>query len=184
MQTARRNVIFTYEDYLHIPGDKRYELIGGDLSMVPAPLTSHQLVLFNLGILLRQHVAERDLGCCFIAPVDVLLSDIDVVQPDVLYIAKARQGIVTEKNIQGAPDLVMEILSPTSKSMDRDIKRKLYEKFGVREYWIVDPVARSVEIFHMTDEGFERLQVYTSGSHAKSRLLEGFSPAVDAIFAR
>ena len=182
MQMARRKTRVTYQDYIHIPGEKRYEIIDGDLHMVPAPFTQHQQISARLFQILAEFVQDRSLGEVFYAPVDVILSEEDVLQPDLLFISRARLGILTSANVRGAPDLVVEILSPSTKQWDLQPKRRLYEKYGVREYWIVDPDAQSVEVLTLTDDGFQTVRVFTKGTHVKSPLLEGFAPAVDAIF--
>ena len=182
MQTAKRQVRFNYYDYTLLPEDKRYELIDGDLHMTPAPLTTHQQVLFNIAYELRVFITKQKLGQLLIAPTDVVLSEEDVVQPDILFIAQERLDILTEKNVRGAPDLVVEILSPATAERDLVIKKKLYEKFGVREYWIVDLGAKSIEVLQMTDEGFKTLRVYTQDTHLTSSLLKNFSLAVGDVF--
>jgi len=182
MQAVRKQVRFTYQDYLELPGEKRYELIDGDLHMVPAPLTFHQKVSRNLEMLLWNYVKDHDAGEILYAPVDVVLSNEDVVQPDILFISKSRLGILTDKNIQGAPDLVIEILSPTSKKWDQEIKKKLYEKHGVVEYWIVDPEARTIEVFRYTETGFRLVQTYPEISTLVSPLLPGLQIELKHVF--
>lgn len=150
--------------------------------MVPAPLTTHQLILSKIYDLISDFVEGTDLGMVLFAPVDVVLSNENVVQPDLLFIAKNRMGILKRENIQGAPDLVVEILSEGTKKWDLEIKRKLYEKYGVREYWIVDPEARSVEVLQSTDEGFTTVRVFTGKTRVKSPLLEGFGFDPERIF--
>lgn len=174
MIPLRKQVRFNYQDYLHIPGDKRYEIIDGDLHMVPAPFTKHQLVSRNIETCLWSFVQKGDLGEVMNAPTDVILTQEDIVQPDILFISKKRLGILTEKNIQGAPDLVVEILSPSTKDWDLEIKKKLYEKHGVLEYWIVDTEAQSIAVFQFTEEGYRLVQNYISPSVLQSPLLAGF----------
>src|SRR3990167_9175925 len=123
---AKLNIKFNYSDYLSLPEDKRYELIEGDLHMTPAPLTIHQIISANLFFFLRQHVQENQSGLILNAPVDVVLSDEDVVQPDILFISDERKGILKRENVQGAPDLVIEILSSSTAHRDLHIKKKLY----------------------------------------------------------
>lgn len=152
-----RAVKFTYEDYLLFPDDgKRHELIDGDHFMTPAPNTRHQITSSNLHRIMSSHVHQGRYGRVFSAPFDVVLSDQDVVEPDLLFVTTARVSIITEKNIQGAPDLVIEILSESTRKTDEIIKRKLYERFGVQEYWIVDPELETVKIYRLTDQGYAR----------------------------
>lgn len=184
MIPLRKQVRFTYQDYLHIPEDKRYEIINGDLHMTPAPLITHQKVSGNIYKALSHFVNNQKLGEVLYAPVDVVLSEEDVVQPDILFITQERLDILTDKNVRGAPDLVIEVLSPSTREWDREFKRKLYEKFGVREYWIVDLNAQSIEILQMTDEGFKTTRVYTQGAHLASPLLKNFSLAIGDVFLK
>ena len=137
---------FTYRDYCQLPEDRRCELIEGDCIMVPAPSPAHQEIVIRLLLELREHVSREGLGRVLMAPCDVYLSRHDVVQPDILFIGAQRQGMIEEKLIRGAPDLLVEVLSSSSQARDREMKRKLYGRFGVREYWLVDPERRRVEI--------------------------------------
>src|SRR5438093_13342515 len=151
MSTAIR---FTYQDYLQLPEDRRYEIVDGDLFMVPAPSPYHQKVSLKLEHLLYDHVTSRKLGEIFHAPCDLLVSEIDIVQPDIFYISNGRLSIIKERNIQGAPDLIVEILSPGTEKRDRGIKQKLYACAGVKEYWIVDTEARSIDLMTPGPEGY------------------------------
>lgn len=156
---AVERIRFTYEDYCLLGDDKRYELIGGKLYVVPAPSVIHQMVAGNLYFILRQHVGENNLGVVIGAPVDVYLTEEDVVQPDVIFISRERQHIITEPNIRGAPDLVIEILSGSTAERDRTLKKKLYVTHGVREIWFVHPVARTIEVCTITPGG-EKVEHY------------------------
>lgn len=149
---------FTYEDYLLFPDDgRRHELIDGEHYVTPSPVTKHQRISRNLLGALYVFTHQQNCGHLFAAPMDVVLSDLDVVQPDLLFISNARASIITEKNIQGAPDLVVEIVSESSRKTDEMIKRKLYERYRVPEYWIVDPELESVKIYRLSDNGFSRI---------------------------
>ena len=130
----------TYADYEKIPADGfRHEIIGGEEFMTPAPNLDHQAVLLSIAALLRAHATAQKLGRVYIAPTDVVLSKHDIVEPDVIFVSERRSSILTLKNIQGAPDLVIEVLSPSTQAEDRGPKLALYESSGVAEYWIVDP---------------------------------------------
>ena len=141
----RANVRFTYEDYLLLPEDKRYEILEGDLYVVATPNIRHQRIARRLLIVLTQHVEERCPGEVFVAPCDVILSENNITQPDLLFVRKERSGIVGELNLQGAPDVVIEILSAGSRNKDLEIKKKIYAQFGIPEYWVVDPDANNIE---------------------------------------
>ena len=137
---------YTYDDYLKTPDNKRYELIEGELYMTPSPITSHQRISRKIEFLLEKFVTENDLGEIFDAPYDVHFDDENVVQPDILFISKDRLNIIGDKNLQGAPDLVIEILSESNAYRDLIQKKKLYARFGVKEYWIVVPGEKTIDI--------------------------------------
>ena len=129
------NTRLTYDDFCLLPDDgKRREIIEGALYVTPSPLTPHQRVAMRLSIRLGSFVESHQLGELFAAPFDVVFSEYDVVEPDLLFISTARANLLTHKNVQGAPDLVVEILSESTARVDRSIKLKLYGKFGVDEY--------------------------------------------------
>lgn len=173
---------FTYQDYLWLPEDKRWEVLGGDLAMVPAPSWSHQTILKRLFRILDEHVTARGLGEVMFAPLDVVLSEEDVVQPDLLYIARDRLAIVTHRGVEGPPDLVVEVLSEGTRERDRVIKRKLYAKYGVQEYWLVDPDAKTVEVLRLGESGYETEQVYPRTSTLRSPLLQDLALLLEALF--
>lgn len=175
--------IYTYQDYLDLPEDgKRYEVINGELIMAPAPSTGHQSVSGNLEFELRKFVEKHNVGKIFDAPIDVLLSEHNVLQPDILFIANERKHVITEKNIFGAPDLVVEIVSPSSGYYDLIEKKEIYEKFGVKEYWIVDPKKRWLEIYFNDNGKFRLAQRAEKTGTAKSTILTGFEIQLDRLF--
>ncbi|MGH7343054.1 MAG: Uma2 family endonuclease, partial [Candidatus Rokuibacteriota bacterium] len=138
----------TYEDYVGLPDDgRRYEILDGELEVSPAPAPKHQAVSRNLVILLHGHVQPRGLGSVYYAPIDVILARDSILQPDLVFIASRRPSIVTERAIEGPPDLAIEILSPWSDRRDRVAKAELYARYGVRHYWIVDPETRKLEMY-------------------------------------
>jgi Uma2 family endonuclease len=139
-------------------------------------------VAANLGTLLRELVRRNRLGIILWAPTDVVLSPETVVQPDILFVSNERRGIITEPNVSGAPDLVVEILSPGTAERDRELKLNLYARYGVREYWIVDPEDETVEVMELGPEGPLDVRRYDAGS-VESRLLPGLSVTLDDIFA-
>ena len=179
---VKPKIKFTYEDYLQLPEDKRYELMEGEFYMVPSPGWSHQTISKKLFRILDNHVTRHMLGEVCFAPLDVVLSNEDVVQPDILFISNERSDIITEKNVRGAPDLVIEILSASTAERDKGLKRKIYAKYGVREYWIADPETNSIEVLTPGEKGLETVQVYKMGEALSSPLLEGLSLNTDDIF--
>ena len=187
MTTLPASLKFTYEEYCAFPEDgKRHELIDGDHYVTPAPLTKHQRIVANLHRLIGPVVHEHSLGTVLFAPVDVLLSHVDVVQPDFLFVSKARTVIITESNIQGAPDLVVEILSESTRKNDEGIKRLLYERAQVQEYWIIDPVSKSVKTFLLQEGRYHAPHELTSApttTALTTPLLPGLSLSLSEIFS-
>ena len=176
--------LLTYEDYRQLPDDgKRYELIGGEMHMIASPTTEHQRISFNLTVAIGTHVREQSLGSLFIAPTDVVLSRRDVVQPDILFVSKDREMIITETHIDGPPDLIVEILSPSTASLDRLVKRQLYARHGVREFWLVSPEASTVEVLELHEGAYRRRVLVGRGDTITSNVLEGLELAIDAVFA-
>jgi Uma2 family endonuclease len=171
----------TYADYEKIPADGfRHEIIGGEEFMTPAPNLDHQSAVVNLTAILRDHVLARKLGRVFVAPTDVVLSRHDIVEPDLLFVSEKRLSILTEKNIQGAPDLVIEVLSPSTQTEDRGPKLALYERSGVLEYWMVDPASKTVEIREFGTT--RRTRVYKDGQSFESIHLPTLSVQLSDIF--
>ena len=172
----------TYADYMKTPDDERYELLNGELIMSPSPREIHQYISGNLYLVLGAFVRERSLGRGYFSPFDVVLSDTDVVQPDLLFVSNERAAIITADNIQGAPDLVVEILSPATAERDRTIKLDLYAQHGVKEYWIVDPDDKTITVLLRGESRFEVSGIYREGQSLRSPTLEGFSVALEEIF--
>ena len=183
MATTQRAVKRTYEDYCATADDKRYELLNGDLMMVPAPNMRHQRVLGRLHIELARFTQEHGLGEVYVAPCDVVLSNTDVVQPDLLFISRAREHTITDENVRGAPDLVIEILSPSTADRDVGYKHDLYSRHGVLEYWIVDPMAETVAVHRQRDGRLELADTFGLPDSLGTALLEGLQIELDDIFA-
>ena len=176
-------VKFTYEDYQHTPEDKRYELLDGELIMVPAPNLGHQRIGAELGTRLYTFVKEKGLGEVFFAPCDVVLSNTDVVQPDLLFVSNERAHLLLGgDNVRGAPDLVVEILSPSTAGRDRMLKCALYAKHSVKEYSLVDPDARTVTVLRLGEDAFEVEAIYGEGQTMTSPTLAGFAVNLNEIF--
>ncbi|MGD1100963.1 MAG: Uma2 family endonuclease [Terriglobia bacterium] len=166
----------TYDDFCLLPEDgKRREIIEGELFVTPSPQTPHQRAVMRLSVRLWQFVDSHELGEVFSAPFDVVFSEFDVVEPDLLYISNARAGVLTHKNVQGAPDLVVEVLSESTSRVDRSIKLKLYGKFGVQEYWIIDPEGPSAEIYRRGEEGLDLVAKLSATDALNSPMFPGFS---------
>ena len=157
-------VVLTYRDYEALPADgRRYELHDGELLVTAAPGLPHQRLVGNLFVLLRQHVQVHGLGEVFVSPVDCILSDTTVVQPDIVYLGSARSSLASARGIEGAPTLGVEIVSTSTARIDRGAKFQLYARHGMPYYWIVDPEARSIEAYVLA-EGFFRVAARLVGT--------------------
>jgi Uma2 family endonuclease len=187
MTASRPRIPYTYEDYRTLPEDmsRRYELLHGELYMVPAPTTRHQRISRKLETILDRHVTSQGLGEVFDAPVDVILGEgkeCEVTQPDIVYIAHARRDIIKLHGIEGAPDLVIEILSAGTAERDRGYKRTLYARYRVLEYWIVDPDARTVEVYVTSGEGFAAPTTFPADAALTTALFPGLTiPPADIL---
>lgn len=182
MVTQKPKRKLTYEDYAKTPEGERWELIDGELIMPPSPKEAHQSVQANLGAPMLLFARENDLGKVYFAPFDVVLSDTDTVQPDLLFVSKERLHIITDDNIQGAPDLVVEIRSPSTARQDWTVKRELYARHGVREYWLVDPEAATVAVLLLDGGELKVAGVYSEEDRLTSAALDGFTIALADIF--
>lgn len=180
-----RSVKLTYDDFLLFPEDgKRHEVIDGEHYVTPSPNTRHQIASVNLTRILSTHVRTHGLGRVFSAPFDVVFSNLDLVEPDLLFISAKRLEIVTDKHVRGAPDLVVEILSDSTRKVDESVKRTLYERCGVQEYWVVDTVLETVKVHRREENRFghpAELSV-EAGDSLTSPLLPGLSVRVSEIF--
>ena len=181
-----KSLRLNYEDYLLFPEDgKRHEIIEGEHYMAPAPNVRHQSISRNLEFILNRYVEEHDLGKIFDAPIDVVLSDENIVQPDILFISKKNYEIITPQNIQGAPDLMIEIMSESSRKLDRLIKMKTYGKFGVEEYWVVDPAINQIEIFRKNKAGLKLFKsVQEEQGELTSPLFPGLKVNLKKVFEK
>ena len=183
-QTQTRPAQFTYADYARMPEDVRCEIIDGELIMAAAPNILHQRIILNFVQAMASFITDNRLGELFIAPTDVYLSDTNVVQPDLLFVAAARSGIITEAHIRGAPDLVIEIGSPTTAERDRTVKAELYARFGVAEYWLCNPTAETVDALRLENGRLRPAGHYTRMDTLSTPLLPGLQIDLRAVFPR
>jgi Uma2 family endonuclease len=178
---------WTYEDYLRLPDDgNRYEIIEGVLYVANAPSYEHQFTTGEIFGELRNFVKSKSLGVVIAAPFEIHLPGIaKPVQPDVVFIAAARQPASETQIFEGAPDLVVEVISPSSLRVDRYVKLGAYERAKVREYWLVDPKTRSIEIYSLPAEGPEYILLgqFTARERLKSAVLAGLELSVESLFA-
>lgn len=175
----------SFEEFCQFPeSNLPHELINGELRMPAAPTWRHQEILGNIYVALRRHVKEKNLGRVALAPVDVVLDRTRplVLQPDVLYVSRERAGIIQDK-VYGAPDLTVEIFSGGGAVFDRTEKAAFYAQYGVREYWLVDPDAETVEVRRLQPQGYETVGRFARGDTLRSTLLPDLELPADQIFA-
>ena len=174
--------ILTVDDFTQLPDDgKRYEILEGDLAVSPSPHRKHQRCVLQLTRLLQQY-EEAGYGQVFPAPFDVILDHYNVVEPDLLFIRQNRLGIVTDANVQGAPDLVVEVLSPSTRERDLGVKAHLYARFQVPEYWVVDPEEETVTVYRLTEDGYHIVGSFRSGDMVDSPLFPDIPLVVADVF--
>jgi len=157
VKPATPGLKLTYDDFVLFPDDgKRHELIDGEHYVTPSPNMRHQQISMNLTLMIGGWLEVHPQGRLFYAPFDVVFSKFDVVEPDVLYVSNERSNVLTAPNVQGAPDLVIEIGSPGTRQRDETVKRRLYERSDVLEYWIVDPDIEVVRVYRRSGDSFAR----------------------------
>jgi Uma2 family endonuclease len=171
---SESRIKLTYEDYCAIPDDRsRHEIIDGEHLVNPAPGTYHQTVSRRLHFELYEQIERTGRGQVFNAPTDLQLSEIDIVQPDLLVIVAENQDIITPSRILGVPDLVVEILSPSTARIDRRLKKDLYERAGIPEYWLVDPDAHCLEQLRLESDRYRLTG--THAEHVVTTILDGIT---------
>jgi Uma2 family endonuclease len=174
---TRSQRALTYDDYVRFPDDgRRWELIGGEAYMVPGPDAEHQNIVGRLFRRIADHLDAHGGGQVFVAPFDVLLSDVDVVQPDVIFVADAHTHVITQKNIRGVPTWLIEVVSDPVR--DKRAKRDRYMQYDVPEYWAVDPHLRTIDVYR---PGLETV-VFTAPASASPSVLPGLTLELDDIF--
>jgi Uma2 family endonuclease len=182
---ATRSAGLTYEDYLQLPDNEgtRYEIVDGDLAVTPSPRIRHQKISSNLFRMLDDHIRSNSLGTLLYAPTDVILDDSSIVVPDLVFVCAERAAIISERAIEGAPDLIIEILSASTAKRDRETKLKLYSRYGVAHYWIVDPESRTIELYER-DARSLRSATRGSGSDViRSALFPGLEIRLGEVWA-
>ena len=161
-------VVLSYKEYEALPVDgRRYEIHEGELSVTAAPSPQHQMIIRNLFRALDAHVKAGRAGEVLFAPLDVILSDISIVQPDIVYLDNSRVSALSQRGVEGPPTLVVEIVSPSTTLIDRSTKHQLYARYGVPFFWLVDPEGRTIEAFVLGPQGYT-LAVRASGSEPVS----------------
>ena len=181
MMTEPAKNQLTFREYEQLPEGAPYQLIGGELTMTPSPTFDHQDVLYNLAGHLRQFAEERGLGKVVCAPIDVYLTETDVFQPDIIFISHERKEIIRDR-VHGAPDLVIETLSSSTAYHDLVQKKRIYEQSGVKEYWIVDPQEKTIEVHENREQEFRLISKVRGMGVIRSALLKGFAVDVSTLF--
>jgi Uma2 family endonuclease len=177
-------VLFTAEDYRNLPETgPRYQLVEGDLIMAPSPNRYHQEISRNLEFILCAYLKENPIGKVYHAPFDVYLDEHNVPQPDILFVSKERYGILTPQGAAGAPELIVEILSPSTARLDLDQKRKTYARHGVIELWIIVPETRQVQIYRLQEQPERPAAIYERADVFESPLLPGLRIQAADVFA-
>lgn len=184
--TARKEHrgFLTYRDLWHTPEDgNRYEIINGEVYVTPPPLIVHQVVIRNLARILDRHVSENDLGEIFFAPVGVVLEKPSGVEPDVIFVAKARRAIIQEKAVFGAPDLVVEVQSSSTAARDRGMKKDLYARTGVQHYWLLDPRKQTLQALRLAKGTYAVEAERTGTSLFRPSLFPGLATRLAEVWA-
>ncbi|QWK13064.1 MAG: Uma2 family endonuclease [Aquificota bacterium] len=174
--------LFTYQDYLNLEEDKRYEVLEGELIEMPAPSTVHQKIIWKLSRFFMVYQEEKGLGDFYLSPVDVILAEDVVVQPDIVFISKDRLDIVKDKGIFGAPDLVVEVVSPSTFKKDTEDKRRIYAQFGIKEFWLVFPEERGIEVLELKNGVYEVVSYAFEKGKVCSKILEGLCIELEEVF--
>jgi Uma2 family endonuclease len=174
---------FTYQDYLSLPEGAAYEILEGDLHMTPSPGVRHLRLVGRLYKILKEYGRRQSMGEVLMAPLDLVLAEDTVLQPDLVFISNIRGTIIQERGVFGPPDLVVEILSPTGHRADRVVKFRLYGRHGVPELWLVDPEIKTVETYNLEETGYAKTGQYSGAEEAASRTLPGLNFSADQVFA-
>lgn len=180
---AGRGVRFKAGDIWDAPDDEyRYEVVDGELYMAPAPGWAHQRALGRLYLRIGEWVYRHGLGEAVQAPIGVVLDEETAVQPDLVYVSRERTALISERGVEGAPDLVVEVLSPRTQARDRGIKMRRYAAAGIPHYWILDPVARALETSRLGEHGYERSGVPAPGGTFRPELFPGLDISIDDLW--
>ena len=172
----------TYSDYLKKTDQGNFQLIGGQIISMTSPSTLHQRIVLKLTTILNEFLIKNKLGEVFVAPLDVYFSDTEVYQPDIFVLLNSSFSKLKENLIQGAPDLIVEVLTPSTAYYDLKHKKSIYEKHSVKEYWVVDPIAKTIEIFQNEKNKFILSSELKETGIAKSILIENFEIDLTLVF--
>jgi Uma2 family endonuclease len=183
MSIPRTGARVTYEEYRNLPETgPRYQLIDGELILSPSPNRRHQQIVARIFFAIFGYLKVHRIGEVYIAPLDVILSNWDAPQPDLIYVSEGRKNVLVPEGISGAPDLCVEVLSPSSRRLDLGRKRALYARHGVREYWVVDPERNTVDVDRFEKDSTSPVEKLEAGGTLKTDLLPGFSLSLREVF--
>jgi Uma2 family endonuclease len=175
----------TVDDFRALPaGPPYYQLINGELIMSPSPSRYHQKILLNLALILGNYLKTNPIGEVYTAPFDVYLTDDNAVEPDIVYVANANAHILTEAGVEGAPDLVAEILAPSTGRYDREDKRKVYAQTGVKELWLIFPKAQKIEVYYLQERSDTPVATHIGETVFSSLLFPGLELRIPEIFQK
>jgi Uma2 family endonuclease len=176
--------LLTVEDYRATPEGSRYQLVEGDLLRVPSVNVFHQIIVGNLSLIFGRFVDRQPVGQFYFGPLDVYLSEHNVLQPDLLFVASANLGILAEDGVHGAPDLVIEVLSPATAQLDKKTKRRVYARAGVKEMWLVDPLLLQIQRYDFARDQAKPVQLIEEDESFTTSLLPGLTFAASEVFKR
>jgi len=180
----RTDIKFTYAEYRTLPETgPRYQLIEGDLVMSPSPTLYHQRLVGRLHRDLATFVMVHRLGEVFLAPLDVIFDDENVPQPDLAFVSASQINIIAPEGLRGAPALCVEILSPSTADLDTGVKRLLYARYGVQEYWIVSPEEKTITVYRLQENPHTPFRVFGLGDTLTSELFPGWALPLESFFA-
>ena len=171
----------TIKDYMKLPEGSKYQLLNGNIVEMPSPTEIHQAIIFHLSYLLAGFLIKNPIGIARFAPLDVILDEENVLQPDLLFIANENKHIIKER-IEGAPDFVVDVLSPTTAYYDWEEKMEIYAKFGVKEYWIINPHKQYIELYDLKEGKFEKREKLVYTGLVKSKVIKEFEFELKEIF--
>jgi Uma2 family endonuclease len=177
-----RRIRYTYKDYAKTPDDVRYQLIDGELILSPSPTFYHQHISGAMFVELRTWAVSSGIGKVVCAPMDVYFTETDTVQPDILFISEERMHIVEERYVRGAPDLVVEILSPSTSRLDLGAKMELYARHGVPQYWIADPDTRTARTLRLEAGNYAEVASFTENDVLTSDAFPGLRIDLREVF--
>ena len=172
----------TYADYLQTPEGGKFQLIAGEILEMTSPSLYHQRIITKLSTFINNFLSKHPIAEIFVAPLDVYFSDTEVYQPDIILLLTESFSKMKENKIEGAPDLVVEVLSPSTAYYDLKHKKSIYEKNGVKEYWIVDPIDKTIEIFELHNGKFISTGELSKNEIAKSKLISEMEVGLDIVF--